>query len=779
MVFYNGTGGGVYPPGATGEAGIPVGPANAAGFAVISPPVQGMQNGAPDGLALVDPANVVVQFLSYEGSFSATDGVAIGLTSTDVGVLEVGTEPAGQSLQLIDGIWTGPIAETFGAANEEPPLEPGDCDETPTHTIGQVQGNTDVTPLGGQAVIVRGTVVSDLQEGGYGGYFVQDAGDEDAATSDGVFVFAPLPAVALGDVVQVSGTPGESFGQTQIADTTEVGICSTGATPPPAASLDLPATTADLEPLEGMLATPVDTLTVSEVFNLNRFGEVVLSQGGRLVIPTETAEPGTAAQAVMASNAARRLVLDDGLSTNLVTAGVAPPYLTLDDPVRVGDQLGTLQPSVLSFGFSAWRLQPADGSADGNTFVEKNPRTAAPRSVGGDIQVGAFNVLNFFFNWDHPDARGATTEAEMLQQRAKIVTAITDMDAEVLALQEIENSSVISPETPYSAHENLVGALNEAEGEDVWEYVEASETSDVITNAIIYRTDAVTPVGEPRQITEDAVWDNAREPIAQTFTARGDTFTVIGNHLKSKGSGTGPGNVDIGDGQGASNADRVAQAGSLMAFVDEVETAVGDPDVLLLGDFNAYLKEDPIDVIHGAGFVDLGATMNPRDYSYVFNGESGSLDHAFASPSQRLKVTGVDTWNINGVESIAYQYDGHDSLYSEYAYAASDHSPEILGLALRSPEQMCDGKPATRIGTGGNDVLAGTPAADVIVGLGGHDTIHGLAGNDTVCAGDGNDTVRGGAGNDRISGGNGNDRLYGEAGNDFLDGGAGNNIIVQ
>lgn len=781
VVLYNGQG---TVPGQTYDSD-PVPNANADGFAVVNYPVNGIQNGAPDGIALVDSSGAVAQFLSYEGVFTASNGPASGLTSTDVGVFEAGSEPVGLSLQLVDGVWVGPLTSTFGAVNEqvvEPPPDEGDCDETPTHTISQVQGSGDVTPVGGQAVIVRGTVVADHQEGGYDGFFIQDAGDGNPATSDGVFVYDPdAPAVALGDVVQVSGTPTEFNGLTQVATVTEVGICSSGAPAPAAATLDLPATSAALESLEGMLVVPADTLTVTEVFNLNRFGEVVLSEGGRLVVPTETVEPGSEAQAVMVSNAARRIVLDDGRTTNLATAGIAPPYLTLDDPVRVGDELGTLQPSVLSYGFGAFRLQPADGTADGNTFVERNPRTAAPEPVGGDIQVGAFNVLNFFVTYGGT-SRGAPNEAEMLQQRDKIVTAITAMDAEVLALQEIENSAVTTPTTPYAALRDLVGALNEAEGGNVWGYVEASEASDVITNAIIYRTDAVTPVGPPRTIPEDgedSVWDNAREPIAQTFTAGGDAFTVIGNHFKSKGSGSGPGNVDIGDGQGASNADRVAQAESLVAFADEIVAAVGDPDVLLLGDFNAYSKEDPIDVIRAAGFVDLGETLNPGDHSYVFNGESGSLDHAFASPSQLAKVTGMDTWNINAVESVAYQYGGHDSLYSTYAYAASDHNPQIVGLLLRTPEQMCDGRPATLIGTAGKEVLTGTPGADVIVGLGGKDTIYGMGGNDTICGGHGNDRLYGGDGDDRLFGEGGNDKLFGEAGADYLDGGPGNNKLVQ
>lgn len=76
----------------------------------------GLQNGAPDGLALVDPSNNVLQFLSYEGVITAVDGPAIGLTSTDIGVSEPGTTPVGQSLQFNGTSWVGPLANTQGSA---------------------------------------------------------------------------------------------------------------------------------------------------------------------------------------------------------------------------------------------------------------------------------------------------------------------------------------------------------------------------------------------------------------------------------------------------------------------------------------------------------------------------------------------------------------------------------------------------------------------------------------------------------------------------------------
>jgi endonuclease I len=86
----------------------------------------GLQNGAPDGIALVNPSSQVVQFLSYEGSFTATSGPASGRTSVDIGVSEAdaASNPAGRSLQLsgrgasaASFTWQGSQPATSGQPN--------------------------------------------------------------------------------------------------------------------------------------------------------------------------------------------------------------------------------------------------------------------------------------------------------------------------------------------------------------------------------------------------------------------------------------------------------------------------------------------------------------------------------------------------------------------------------------------------------------------------------------------------------------------------------------
>ncbi|MER7167228.1 ExeM/NucH family extracellular endonuclease [Micromonospora sp. NPDC000207] len=699
IVLYNGANGAPYHTRTLTQT-VP-----AAGVVVAEYPTDGIQNGSPDGLALVEPGGRVAEFLTYEGTFTAVGGPASGLTGTDIGVQETASTPVGHSLQKIDGTWRPPAPNTFGVRNggggdPDPDPDPGTgCTVAVDRTIAQVQGTGNATPLAGTRVTVEGVVTADHRTGGYNGVYLQTAGsggDRPVAggtASDGVFVYlttntANHPAVAVGDRVRVTGTATEFNGLTQIsiAGRADVQVCQRGVPLPEPVPVTLPLDDAARESVESMLVTPVGRFAVSEVYNVNRFGEIALTAGEQPArTPTDVAAPGSdEARKVAADNRAARLLLDDGRTTNLSNAGLAPPYLSRAEPVRVGDQVETFGPTVLSYGFSEWRLQPttpvdADTPAAGRTtFKSTNPRTAAPVDVGGDVKVASFNVLNYFVHFGG-DARGADDEAALAKQEAKIVSAISALDSDVVALEEIENSVRFDAADPQKALKRLVGALNRADGAGTWDYVRtpadlpAPAQQDVITTAIIFKPAAVAPKGASRSVDDETVWFNAREPIAQTFTAGSVDFTVVVNHFKSK-SGTGTGdNADAGDGQGAFNGDRVRQARALTAFVD----TLGTPDVLLLGDFNAYTYEDPMRVLYDGDYRNLNDTGKT---SYVFGGESGSLDHVVASPSLAARVTGVDVWQINAVESYAFQYDGHPAFFAPDAYRASDHNPLVVGI---------------------------------------------------------------------------------------------------
>jgi VCBS repeat-containing protein len=143
------------------------------------------------------------------------------------------------------------------------------------------------------------------------------------------------------------------------------------------------------------------------------------------------------------------------------------------------------------------------------------------------------------------------------------------------------------------------------------------------------------------------------------------------------------------------------------------------------------------------------------------------------------------TLNANG--SFTYT-PGEDTVGTDsFTYHANDGTDDSNTVTVTITVRAgCDGRPATQVGTAGNDTLGGSGGNDVIVGLGGNDTIEPGSGTDIVCggsgrdsvrAGSGNDTVFGGSGDDLLDGGSGNDRLFGEAGIDRLFGGGDNDAL--
>ena len=205
---------------------------------------------------------------------------------------------------------------------------------------------------------------------------------------------------------------------------------------------------------------------------------------------------------------------------------------------------------------------------------------------------------------------------------------------------------------------------------------------------MVYKLATVQTVGQAA--TPDANLYDAfgatygnRPPMAQTFMSKadGETFTVVVNHLKSKGSVNDP---DIGDGQGANQVARERGAQQLVDWLATDPTGSGDPDVLMIGDFNAYSKEDVIDYIDTHGFDKVSQGL-----SYAFEGLWGSLDHAFASDSLVSQVTGAVKWANNAEESTLLDYNleskpAGNSYFAADAYRSSDHNPILIGLNLDS-----------------------------------------------------------------------------------------------
>ncbi|HUH14493.1 MAG TPA: ExeM/NucH family extracellular endonuclease [Gaiellaceae bacterium] len=666
----------------------------------VSPDTNLIQNGSPDGIRLM-LAGAAVDALSYEGNTAgSTEGT--GTTAADsnsqanVGLSRCpdGADTDNNNADFV----LAPI--TPGATNVcgPPPPDPvGTCGE-PATRIHAVQGNGTSTPIAGTAVTIEGVVTGDYQgTGQFNGYFVQEeVADQDAdpMTSEGIFVFSGsgVDNVSPGDVVRVRGTAGEFGGMTQLSSVTGIATCSTGASVP-ATQVSLPvASVGDHERYEGMLVQYTQTLTATEVFNLGRFGEVSLSGVGRLYNPTAIAEPGAPALAVNEQNDRSRIVLDDASNTQNNDPTLYPQGgLSATNTLRVGDTLPGLT-GILEFRFRAYRIQPVDVPVE---FTGTNLRTPAPDDVGGNMTVASFNVLNYF-NGDglgggFPTSRGAESQFELDRQEAKLVSAIAAIDGDVVGLMEIENDG-----GPNSALAQLVDALNAATAPGTYGYVDTGVIgTDAIKVALIYKTDAAAPLGDWEILTAavDPRFDDTRSrpALAQTFRhlGSGEALTVVVNHLKSKGSGCGPGD-DATDESGNCNGTRTLAAAALADWLATDPTGSGDPDFMIIGDLNAYTFETPITTLESAGYTNLVRKYGGlAAYSYVFQGESGYLDHALATSSLTAQVTGTTIWHINPDEPTVLDYNVNFksanhviTLYDDGPYRASDHDPVIVGLQL-------------------------------------------------------------------------------------------------
>ncbi|MGE8219875.1 MAG: ExeM/NucH family extracellular endonuclease [Stenotrophomonas acidaminiphila] len=544
--------------------------------------------------------------------------------------------------------------------------------------IGQVQGSGPRSPLEGRQVTVEGFVTADLRAG-LGGVFLQDAGDGDPATSDALFVqLDPARALPAGQWLRVTGTVQElaagKGGQTLTALQAET-LAAARARPAPAVTV-LEAVPASWEALEGMKVRITAPLTLAGQDPLARHGELAVAFDGRLWQPTELAAAGTAENAALvADNARRRLRLDDGSSQR--------------DPGRVSylPEAAQLRTGMVFRGVEGVVDQRHDGDYRLQlTTALPVPAIERPQPpvVAGALRIAAFNLENYFNGDGHgggfPTLRGAKTFAQFQAQQAKLVATIRGLDADVAALMELENDGY----GPDSAIAGLVCALNEGQGKDRhWAFVDAGKGpgDNPIRVGIIYRAARVAPVGKPAVLEREPFGERSRVPLAQAFRMgrKGRPFVVVANHFKSKGCSEASGaDADQNDGQGCWTATRVESARLLHQWLQRDPTGSGSVDAVLLGDFNAYAMEAPIRQLQADGWRDAFKVAGvPQPYSYVYNGLTGRLDHALLNPGMAARLKGAAEWHINADEADDAGYQGRNV---PGPWRSSDHDPLLLGF---------------------------------------------------------------------------------------------------
>ena len=545
-------------------------------------------------------------------------------------------------------------------------------------TIGRTQGHGDRSPMEGQQVIVQGVITGDFRDG-LGGFFLQDAGDGDAATSDALFVVPPKSLKATlraGDAVRVQGRvfedPGD--GKAGTLTTLQAERIEKAKVAAPSATV-ISAPPERWEMYEGM------RVTIEAPLSLNgsdtRYAETSASFDGRLWTPSEVALPGSdRMHEVERYNARRRIVLDDASNRR------DPPGLWyLPDGIPRAGSIANGAQGIVDERHGGYRLQ-----LTAPLQVNAAPRPAAPKVAGG-LRVAVFNMENLF-NGDgkgggFPTRRGAKSPAQFKAQVDKLVATLKILDPDVAALMELENDGY----GPQSSLAQFVDVLNSGGGD--WHFIDAGKGpgSDEIRVGLIYRKSRVSPIGKPATL-EGGPFDCAssqacsRVPLAQAFRhGKRPAFVIVANHLKSKGcSGATGADADQRDGQACWNALRVESAKRLDAWLKTDPTGQGSSLKLVVGDFNAYAMEDPVRMLRDAGWKDAFAVAKAKQpYSYLYGGMLGRLDHALLSPALAKRLKGAAEWHSNADEADDEGYAGSDV---GGPWRSSDHDPMLLGFDL-------------------------------------------------------------------------------------------------
>lgn len=576
-------------------------------------------------------------------------------------------------------------------------------DYTPIYDI---QGAALVSPLVGQAVTTRG-IVTAVDSNGF--YLQDEYGDGDDATSDALFVFTGgAPGVTAGDEVAVSGTVSEftpggaSTGNqstTQISSVTSIFTVETGQTLPEAVSIGegghtIPTESIDDDPsnydpaadgldffesIEGMRVS-VDNLQV--VAGTNRFGEVF----------------GVSGDATGLSDRGTLNISPDDFNPERIQFNFDSGIFDPGDPlVDVGDTITNVT-GVVSYSFGNYEILPTEALGDiidGGLEAE----TTEIEATDTQLTIASYNVLNL----DPNDADG---DMDVANGRFEAVARqiLENMGTpDIVGLQEIQDNTGSVDDGVVSADETLarlIEALDRVDdgvvnGSTPYAFIDntfidnnasGGQPGANIRTAFLYNTDRVDlvdgSVGTIGTQGPGGSFDGARLPLKATFEFNGEDVTVINNHFSSKGGsqpifGTtqpfeqlqnelNPDGTPVVNG---SLDERLAQATAVSLAVEEMLTDDPNAKIAVVGDFNEFEFVRPLEILEEAGLTNLTNSL-PEDerYSFIFQGNSQSLDHILVSDALRPDAQ-FDAVHVN-------------TEFAETPERASDHDPLVAGLTI-------------------------------------------------------------------------------------------------
>ena len=291
------------------------------------------------------------------------------------------------------------------------------------------------------------------------------------------------------------------------------------------------------------------------------------------------------------------------------------------------------------------------------------PQDRLPRPKKGELRVVGANIENYFADLGGY-AHKKTTPAQQALKTTKLVAGLQAMHADIIACCEMQVGN--------KAPEMLLEALNR-NGERYAYITLPLEDMDRIGGCFIYNKERVRPYEEPLSAYQDTCSHYYARMYAVGFEeiATGEKLIIGLNHFKSKRAGRG--NYDT-------HLKRMQNTDSLLAMLPQAIARFEDADILLLGDYNCYTQEGPIQAIVRAGYSDMLPLGHAADYSYSFKGEAGYLDRCFANPSMSTQIIRVRPWHVN---ADWYYQHGAYKMKDKTMHRYADHDPIIVDIKLK------------------------------------------------------------------------------------------------
>ena len=630
---YNGSGGASYSPVGNLSGIIPD---QLNGYGTVSVAISGLQNGAPDGLALVNPTGKVIQFLSYEGSFTATNGPAIGMTSTDIGIAEASTATIGTSLQLTgtgytyaDFTWQA-ANNTFGAINTGQFF--GDAsDVLVVIPIAEARSKAD-----GEIVTVTGVLTVSDQFAGSA--YIQD-------TTGAIAVFDKSVHGAglfkIGDSITVTGTRSTYSDQVQISPVSAVTY-------------------------NGLANQPIQPVTITLSEMANHPAELVR------IVNTTFPKPG----AIMFGNSNVDITDASGTAQLRIDADVND-LVAFGQPETCSEIIG-----VVGNYFATQQLLPRIRTDF--PCADKYQQSGNDLSISKDktLDIATWNVAWFGDETNSP-ATG-NTNSDAIQKEA-VKNVLQSLDADIYAVEEVSDDVLFA---------QMVSEMND------YSYVlsEATSYPDDLTGpkqkvGFIYKNKTVKPVGtkvllktiHPYYNGGDAsaltnypdtdktrFFSSGRMPFMLTANVTIDgvkqEINIIDLHARANTSGDAQGKYDM-------------RKFDVEVLKDTLDAQYPNANLILLGDYNDDVDQTVSDVTTTVSSYE-SYVNDATNYNVVTKALSDAGFRSYVTYENMIDHIALSNelseLYINESARVHYEFYS-----SDYTKTASDHFPVTARLQMK------------------------------------------------------------------------------------------------